>query len=62
MSELEAKLNRILQEHQHESGLHMIGGRSRLVARLTAFCEELLQEAAAHPDEQVERHPTAGAA
>ena len=34
MSELEAKLNRILQEHQHESGLHMIGGRSRLVARL----------------------------
>jgi hypothetical protein len=62
MSELEAKLNRILQEHQHESGLHMIGGRQRLVARLLAFCEELLQEAAAHPETQAEQRPTAGAA
>ena len=62
MSELEAKLNRILQEHQHESGLHMIGGRQRLVARLLAFCEELLQEAATHPEAHVEQHPTAGAA
>lgn len=64
MSELEAKLNRILHEHQQESGLHMIGGQRKLVARLLAFCEELLQEAALHPAElpQSEQHPTAGAA
>jgi hypothetical protein len=40
MSELETKLNNILEEHQHESGLHMIGGRKRLVDRLVQFVEE----------------------
>lgn len=62
MSELEAKLHRILQEHQQESGLHMIGGQRRLVARLLAFCEELLQEAAAHGEAPAGQRPTAGAA
>jgi len=27
-------LEKTLEEHQRESGLHMIGGRERLVARL----------------------------
>jgi hypothetical protein len=40
MSELETKLNHILEEHQHESGLHMIGGRRRLIDRLVRFFEE----------------------
>jgi hypothetical protein len=40
MSELETKLNHILEEHQHESGLHMIGGRRRLIDRLVKFFEE----------------------
>jgi hypothetical protein len=40
MSELETKLNHILEEHQHESGLHMIGGRRRLIDRLVQFVEE----------------------
>jgi hypothetical protein len=40
MTELENKLNNILEEHQHESGLHMIGGRRRLVDRLVQFVEE----------------------
>jgi hypothetical protein len=40
MSELERDLNRILQEHQHESGLHMIGGQRRLVDRLVEFFEQ----------------------
>ncbi len=62
MSELEAKLNRILHEHQQESGLHMIGGQRKLVARLLVFCEELLQEAAVHGEPGVEQHPAAGAA
>lgn len=40
MTELESKLNHILEEHQHESGLHMIGGRRRLIDRLVKFFEE----------------------
>lgn len=40
MTELETKLNSILEEHQHESGLHMIGGRRRLIERLAQFFEE----------------------
>lgn len=40
MTELENKLNNILEEHQHESGLHMIGGRRRLLERLAQFVEE----------------------
>lgn len=40
MTELETKLNDILEEHQHESGLHMIGGRRRLIERLAQFFED----------------------
>jgi hypothetical protein len=40
MTELENKINHILEEHQHESGLHMIGGRRRLIDRLVQFYEE----------------------
>ncbi len=43
MSELENRLNRILEEHQHESGLHMIGGRRELLDRLVRFCEQELR-------------------
>lgn len=39
MTELENKINHILEEHQHESGLHMIGGRRRLIDRLVEFIE-----------------------
>jgi hypothetical protein len=39
--ELESNLNRILEEHQHESGLHIIGGRRRLIDRLVQFFEEI---------------------
>jgi hypothetical protein len=34
MENLKEKLEKTLEEHQRESGLHMIGGRERLVARL----------------------------
>ena len=37
MTQLEENLNKILEEHQHESGLHMIGGRRRLMDRLVEF-------------------------
>jgi hypothetical protein len=43
MTELESKLTHILEEHQHESGLHMIGGRRRLIDRLVKFFEEDLK-------------------
>jgi hypothetical protein len=43
MTELETKINHILEEHQHESGLHMIGGRRRLIDRLVKFFEEDLK-------------------
>lgn len=43
MTELETKLNDLLEEHQHESGLHMIGGRRRLIDRLVKFFEEDLK-------------------
>jgi hypothetical protein len=42
MTELESGLNKVLEEHQHESGLHIIGGRTRLIARLAEFFEELV--------------------
>jgi hypothetical protein len=44
MSELENKINHLLEEHQHESGLHMIGGRRRLIDRLVQFVEEEKQD------------------
>lgn len=44
MTELETKINNILEEHQHESGLHMIGGRRRLIERLAQFFEEDRQQ------------------
>lgn len=46
MTELENKLNHILEEHQHESGLHMIGGRRRLIDRLVRFIEEQMNQSA----------------
>jgi hypothetical protein len=45
MSNLEQGLNRILQEHQQESGLHMIGGKQRLIDRLKEFFEEEQRQA-----------------
>lgn len=37
MTQLEENLSKILEEHQHESGLHVIGGRRRLMDRLVEF-------------------------
>jgi hypothetical protein len=42
MNELETELNKVLEEHQHESGLHIIGGRTKLIARLAEFVEQLV--------------------
>ncbi len=37
--ELEESLSRLLDEHQREDGLHMIGGRQKLIHRLVEFFE-----------------------
>jgi len=42
--ELKESLNKVLEEHQHESGLHMIGGRNRLIDRLVQFFEAKQEE------------------
>jgi hypothetical protein len=55
MKELESSLNKILEEHQHESGLHVIGGRRRLIDRLVEFFEEGLKKEAKQPDLSRER-------
>ena len=44
MPQLEESLNRVLEEHQHESGLHIIGGRRRLIDRLVELFQQLKQE------------------
>ena len=40
MTDLERDLTRVLDEHRHESGLHVIGGQRRLIERLIEFFEE----------------------
>jgi len=48
MENLKEKLEKTLEEHQRESGLHMIGGRERLVARLLKVLDAPLQAAGNH--------------
>ena len=40
MCELARNLISVIEEHEHESGLHMIGGRRKLIDRLVQFFEE----------------------
>jgi hypothetical protein len=53
---LENSLNKILEEHQHESGLHVIGGRRRLVDRLVEFFEHGLKSDGPEPRLGREQH------
>jgi hypothetical protein len=39
MTDLEKDLTKVLDEHRHESGLHVIGGERRLLNRLIEFFE-----------------------
>jgi hypothetical protein len=43
MTDLERSLNKVLEEHRHESGLHIIGGQQRLIDRLVQFFEDGLK-------------------
>ena len=40
MTDLERSLSKVLEEHRHESGLHIIGGQQRLIDRLVQFFED----------------------
>lgn len=52
MRELEKNLNRVLEEHQHESGLHVIGGRRRLIDRLVEFFEDEQKQTSAKSQQE----------
>ena len=39
MTDLERSISKVLEEHRHESGLHIIGGQQRLIDRLVEFFE-----------------------
>jgi hypothetical protein len=56
MSELETDLNKLLEEHQHESGLHVIGGRRRLIDRLVQFFEDTPKKPASSAKTTKENH------
>jgi len=43
MTDLERSLSKVLEEHRHESGLHIIGGQQRLIDRLVQFFEDGLK-------------------
>ena len=40
MTDLERGISKVLEEHRHESGLHIIGGQQRLIDRLVQFFED----------------------
>jgi hypothetical protein len=44
MTDLERDLSKVLGEHRHESGLHVIGGERRLIDRLVEFFEHGLKQ------------------
>jgi hypothetical protein len=44
MADLRERLEKVLAEHQRESGLHVVGGRERLIQRLL---QELVSSAPA---------------
>ena len=55
MSDLERSLNQVLEDHRHESGLHVIGGQRRLVSRLMEFFEGEIKEEQPQPESGAER-------
>jgi hypothetical protein len=52
MSELERSLNQVLEDHRHESGLHVIGGQRRLLSRLMEFFEGEIKEKKPQPESE----------
>lgn len=54
MTDLERDLSRVLDEHRHESGLHVIGGQRRLIDRLVEFFEQGLQRSDADASRELD--------
>lgn len=54
MTDLERDLTRVLDEHRHESGLHVIGGQKRLIERLVEYVETGLLNKDAEASEKFE--------
>ena len=51
MTDLEKDLSKVLDEHRHESGLHVIGGERRLIHRLVEFFEHGLKREDSQPND-----------
>ena len=51
MTELEQELSRVLEEHRHESGLHVIGGQRRPLDRLVESFEQGLGKTGSEQDQ-----------
>jgi hypothetical protein len=49
MTDLEKDITKVLDEHRHESGLHVIGGERRLIHRLVEFFEHGAKSDQAEP-------------
>ena len=58
MRDLKEKLESELAEHQRESGLHVIGGRDRLIQRLLKALGPLVAEGNASENDPAEQHGT----
>ena len=57
MSDLERILNQIIEEHIHESGLHVVGGQKRLASRLAKFIEEEVIEEGINEKDEPQAEP-----
>jgi len=54
MTELERSISKVLEEHRHESGLHIIGGQQRLIDRLVEFFQTGLGQGDAKNSRELE--------
>ena len=54
MTELERSISKVLEEHRHESGLHIIGGQQRLIDRLVEFFQTGLWQSDAKKSRELE--------
>lgn len=54
MTDLEKDLSKVLDEHRHESGLHVIGGERRLIHRLVEFFEHGAKLEGSQPSEDLD--------
>jgi hypothetical protein len=58
MDDLREQLERTLAEHQRESGLHVVGGREKLIQRLLTVLGASPEDNSASGDKSAEQNGT----